>query len=229
MAGAQHDGPAMGGHTPAALTAIAGVLIMTAGWILAIAGYNQSHPAAYSPLNHFVSELGWVRASAGAWLFNRSLSVGVLLFIPLIWAVGRHLGTRLGRAAAAVGIATALSGSAVGFLPLDRLAPHLMAACCYFWGLLFMGLLFTLAFRFSARRARAKWPMLASLAVFLLCTLFLAYPKDSVVHAIRNTRTFQRPPVWHLAVMEWSVVLATNLWVLTTAAYLSARRETPDA
>jgi cytochrome bd-type quinol oxidase subunit 1 len=107
-------------HKLPPLLALTGLLLIAIGFVSAFIGYNQSIDINYSPLNHFVSELGWERVNNSAWAFNYAIAVSGLMFLPLAWAMGRNIGTKLGWISTAVSIVTLLSGSMIGVVPLDR-------------------------------------------------------------------------------------------------------------
>ena len=211
-------------ETFAVTSAVLGVVTVVTGLSLGIIAYDNSNTVTYSLLNHFVSELGWAKMSSGAWIFNLSIAIAGVMFIPLLWEMGRHLGTRLGWVTTAIGIGTAVTGSLIGMVPMDRIGPHVAVACFYFWGLLFMAIMFAAAIWFSPVRQQAKGPLLISFALFVLCLVFGMAPKGSLARAAINIGTFKRPDVWNLAIMEWSVVILTVFWVLTIAVYLLMRQ-----
>lgn len=214
--------------TLAIVSAILGVMSMVIGLSLAMFCYSSSNAAQYSPLNHFVSELGWGKMSSGAWIFNLSVVSAGVLFVPILLEMGRCIGTRLGWIATAIGVATSLSGSLVGVFPMDRLMPHLVAAVLYFWGLLLMTTMLTAAIWTSPIRGKAKLTLLTSFTLSVLCAAFVIAPKDSLIRALKNFATFKRPDVWNLAVMEWTVVVLGGFLMLTFVHHLlMARVKTP--
>jgi len=54
-------------HKLPPLLALTGLLLIAIGFVSAFIGYNQSIDINYSPLNHFVSELGWEKVNNSAW------------------------------------------------------------------------------------------------------------------------------------------------------------------
>ena len=201
----------------AAIAALLGAAIVLSGIAVAIAAYNECNRVPYCFLNHFISELGWARISPMAWAFNGAIVLGDLLFAPLLYALGRHVGTRLGYAGMGLGFFTVLAGAAVGILPLDHVKPHLSAAVLFFLGWLGTVSLFTIAFQ------TGKFPrhlVIAGIVAILLCAVFLALPKSDVLKAIEHPATFRRPPVWWLAVVEWAVFVSMLVWMIITARFL---------
>jgi len=73
----------------ALLAALAGALVLCAGTLAAVISYNNINTVPYAFTRHFVSELGWTAASRTAWLFNGSLVVGTMAFLPMMIALGR--------------------------------------------------------------------------------------------------------------------------------------------
>ena len=80
-----------------ALSGLLGVVIIIFGTEVAASAYRGRAGETYSPLNHFVSELGHAHVSAEAMLFNVSLVAGNACLVPFTlsratWA-GRQVGS----------------------------------------------------------------------------------------------------------------------------------------
>jgi len=213
----------------AALTTLLGVAIMLTGVILTIFFYNHFNAEQYSFLNHFVSELGWTKRSRMAWIFNRSLTIGSLMLLPSLYALGQqlHIRPRLGHTTMSIGLCTILAGSAVGIFPMGNMTPHLWASFLFFWGWFLTVLLFTWAFYRDRTDKTSRRMVVAGIGAALLCVVFMVFPKDSLVAAIRNINTFKRPDIWWIAIMEWAVFFSMCLWVSMAMIVLwcrSARR-----
>lgn len=200
--------------------AFAGVVVLLAGIVLSIRSFNEIHSNGYSLANHFVSELGWSRSSQAAPLFNGGLIVANLAFLPLLIVLGWSMGTRLGTLAMCFGIGALLAGTCVGIWPLDQMKAHIIAALVFFCAYTIAVLLFTLAF---CPRWNTK-PSVTMQAAGVFCCLFaaafLAFPKDSVMEAVRQAESFQRPCIWWLAVLEWCVVGTALLWACAASLVL---------
>ena len=210
-------------------TAVAGTLFSVTSIALSMVFHAPHGVPAYSLLNHFVSELGWSKHAHGAWLFNLGVAVAGAAWIPLLWEMGRHIGTVLGRVAGASGAITALAGSLVGLFPMNRIVPHLAIAGIYFSLLPVTMVLFDLAFLRSGERQEARWPIRASFIVLLAWLAFTVSPKDFLIYALQHLDTVVRPAVWGLALLEWTLLLAVGLWMLACTAYMVRRAATQSA
>lgn len=215
----------------AIIAALTGAVLLFAGTVTTVVAYREGMAEGYSVANHFVSELGWVKVSRTAWLFNGSLAVGVLAFLPAVIALGRHLQTRLGCAATGFGACAIFAGSSIGLVPMDNLKPHLGVALLFFVAWFLTTLTFTAAFwpRWSPRPSRAM--VVAGTLCCLLDLIFLALPKASLIKALQDLDAgrFQRPRIWWLTVAEWCVVLSAFLWALTAISVLwRSRPVTPE-
>jgi hypothetical membrane protein len=89
-----------------------GVLIVTS--LYAGLLYRGKAGERYSPLNHFISELGEVGTSRGAAIFNGGLITSGILLIPFFVGLGLALHSVLGWVASASGIGSALACALVG-------------------------------------------------------------------------------------------------------------------
>jgi hypothetical protein len=205
----------------AIMTAFAGAIFLFTGTFAAVISYNNLNTVPYSFANHFVSELGWTKASRTAWLFNWSLVVGAIAFLPMMIALGLHIRTRLGYVAVGFGLCAMLAASCIGVLPMGSLRPHLWAALIFFLAWFLTTLLFTLAFCPYWNPKPSRSMVIAGMLCGLFCLAFFVFPKDSLAMAIRHVGSgkWQRPHIWWLAVMEWCVVLSSCLWA-STAAWL---------
>ncbi len=212
------------GNKRAAMIAYAGVSVLLAGVVVADFFYIGPSGGAYSPLNHFISELGWGTHSPMAWVFNSCLCGGSLMLLPLLRAVGRQLRTRLGRAAMVVGVCATLSGSMVGVLPMEILKPHLCVASLFFLGWFLSVSLFTLAFCLDHNGGMPRSVVVVGVAAAVLCAVFLSLPKSDLISFLKAPDTFPRPRFWWIAFMEWSVFASMCVWVVAVSSALWRRK-----
>ena len=192
--------------------ALAGTLFLLAGIVLSIQSYNQRHSSPYSFANHFVSELGWSKMSQATAYFNWGMIAVNLSFLPMMIAIGRGIGTRIGYLAMIFGIFALTAGIGVGIWPLDDLRPHIICAIAFFWAYMLTVFLFTLAFCPRWNKNPSTTMLVTGIICCLIATAFVVLPKGSVIHAMKHLDTFQRPSIWWLAVLEWSVVGSALLW-----------------
>ena len=84
------------------LAGIAGVLAVLIGALIAGFAYRGKDGERYSPLNHFISELGEEGVSANAGWFNISLIVSGLCLLLACISLGRILPGTLARMAGVI-------------------------------------------------------------------------------------------------------------------------------
>lgn len=208
-----------------------GVLIVTALYAGLI--YRGKVGERYSPLNHFISELGEVGASRGARIFNGGLIASGLLLIPFFVGLGLALHTLLGWVATASGIGSAVACALVGCFPMNNLKPHTLVAVAFFrLGLLTMVLFgASLLLQPSARAILPRWLGVAGLlgALSYASFLFSFKPKPREIASGMGTPTDSENPldpswqmdrtrVWRLAVLEWAIFGVNVLWFLLAVA-----------
>lgn len=203
--------------------AIFGGIIFALGICMSASNFEGFSSDEYSLTNHFISELGWTRVSPLAIFFNSGLVICCLAYFPMMWMLGREIRTRLGYIAMISGFLMLGAGAAVGFLPLDALKPHLIAAFVFFWAFLITAVLFLLAFmpRWNRNPSRSMVVVGCISAAVLLS--FLIFPKDSTIRFIKDPAGFERPDFWGLVILEWSVLFSVYLWGLTAVSVLWLR------
>ena len=142
----------------ATFAALIALVLWLTGISLAVVSFNHSNAAPYYCCNHVISELGFPFASPLTWLFNGTLAIAGLMLLPISYALGAHLRTRLGYVAAGFGILTCLAISGIGMLGLKQdflhssyvfmsfLKIHLAVADVFFLGWFLTVTLFTINF-----------------------------------------------------------------------------------
>ena len=185
--------------------------------------YRGRKGVRFSPLNHFISELGERGVSDLAHVFNFGLIMGGLLLIPFLAHLGLRLNSLLGWLGCLAGFWTALSAMAVGFLPMNDLEPHTRTAMSYFRGGLATVVLFGLAILLQPA-GRAVIPREANLVSLLAISdyatfLILLNKKWSpeALNPLDPHSDAKRPRFWLLPFMEWMVFFSTMLWFLVMA------------
>jgi hypothetical membrane protein len=191
-----------------------GATVIATGSVVTALAYTGSKGEAYSPLNHFVSELGELAVSRFAAVFNTALIVGGVSFVVFMLGLAAAGRGRARYLYGAVGAIAGVGGALVGVFPMDYLRVHSLAALTFFLLGLVTVLLASIDFlrrpdpRFPGWLALLGGVTVAAFAVFLVI-LFggsgdLARPDD-------------RPEVWLLTVFEWLLIVGINLWVFLTA------------
>ncbi|CAN5909000.1 hypothetical protein BH11VER1_BH11VER1_09280 [soil metagenome] len=201
-----------------------GLLILSASMLWTAYHFKNVDGSPFNPLRNFVSELGMPKSSQAAAWFNLGIIVSSPLFFPLVCILGSRIKGWLGYAAIGVGFCALLGSVGVGFVPMDQLKLHLLAALIFFWGWLGTAFLFTVGFwrRYSFREAPSL--ILAGILTILSSIGFLAVltrtMNGPVGQAFLKPNSFKRPLVWDLAILEWCVVGSFVVWVLTAQFYL---------
>jgi len=179
----------------------------------------------FNPLRNFVSELGSEKSSRAAGVFNGSLILSSPLLFTLVYSLGMRIKGRLGYAALAMGFCALLGSTWVGFTPMDQLKLHLIAALMFFWGWLAAVFLFIIGFWRKYSFKNSPLFILAGLNALIVTGAFLAVLTRALLGipstSLQQIRTFRRPPIWDVAILEWCVVLSFFAWILAAAHFLS--------
>ncbi len=202
----------------------AGILTIALGVSLSMLFYNSTNREHYSVMNHFISELGWLRKSKMAWLFNASVVLGNILITPGLIALGCRINTKLAYVATSAGVFTAISGCAVGIITMDRLIPHINAAVLFFWGWMFTVIFFTLSIFLNLRDRRFRLMLIPGVTAIITIVIFFVLPKGTVIEALKHIDSFKRPEFWPVPMCEWLVLASQGFWLLT-ASFLLWREE----
>jgi len=189
--------------------------------------YRGKRGERFSPLNHFISELGEVGVSPAAWVFNIGLLLGGLILLPYIVGLGIALGGILGWLGTAAGIVAVLGVAAVGIFPMNNLKPHAIAAMTYFRAGLVMVFFFGLAIFFQPA-GRANIPPgtnILSLVAFIAYGTFLIMPGvkkkgQKATDILDPEQIPERPRIWAMPTLEWVVFFATILWLFGMAFFI---------
>ena len=202
----------------AAPAGIVGASVIALGSVVTAAVYRAADGQPYSPLQQFVSELGELRQSQLAGVFNLSLIVGGVCFALFMSGLAASRPGRLRLLAGAVGVAAGVGGAFVGVFPMDRLAQHSLAAMTFFnLGWIAVGLA---SLDFVVHRD-PRFPR--GLAVVGLATVvaFLAFLRELGANTTASGRLATptiRPEVWALPTLEWLTIVGMVGWVLLVGA-----------
>jgi hypothetical membrane protein len=181
--------------------------------LIAGIAYTGTAGEAFSPANHWVSELGEIGVSALALVFNVGLFVGGIAFALFMLALGVLRRSRLAWLYAAVGAAAGVSCALVGVFPMNQRSLHIVVALGFFvLGWISVALAsFDLWRRPDPRFAR--WlPLLGAITV----ALFLLFLSVYVPYLYTGTGD-DRPAVSVATVLEWLVAFGLIGWVLAAS------------
>jgi hypothetical membrane protein len=209
------------------LGSICGVLgpsIVFLGILISAVGYHGVQGQRYSPLNHFVSELGEIGVSDLAVVFNISLIIGGVLNAVFIFVLAKGIRGWLRYPLAALGLAAAICGGLVGVFPMDRLDQHIIVALGFFNLGQLAALAFSLVFLFGKNHPYPRW---LSIPGFLNTGAFLAF--NNFPSQIEEGVDFRqgmdglltnRPDFIPLALLEWVVILGILIWFFLLGIYM---------
>ena len=96
-----------------------GSSVIAIGSVVTALAYTGSKGQSYSPLNHFVSELGQLSVSRLAVVFNTSLIVGGVCFVVFILGLAAAGQGWLRYVYGLVGVIAGIFGALVGVFPMD--------------------------------------------------------------------------------------------------------------
>lgn len=205
------------------ITALAGVSgCFVVGFGLLASATHYSGKQEYSVLNHFISELGLERASSMAYVFNRSLMTGGILFMIFAMGLGNYFGKSIpAKIATATGMISTLSFSAIGYYTGDTWVAHLIVASVFFAGAMITILLFSYAM--WTNRQAGFHPAICMQGLMVAAFYFVAmlWPKELLFQSINDPEHFVRPAYWVLTMLEWGYCLMVCAWILMVSANLA--------
>jgi hypothetical membrane protein len=190
--------------------------------------YSGAQGERFSLLNHFISELGQLGVSRGAWLFNVGLMASGVLFIPYSIGLGLRIRGAWAYLGMAAGIGAGVFCAGVGIFPMNRLGPHIFTAMWFFRFGLLTALLFGISSVASPRGRERAGRMaglfsLLAVAAYAGFLVLAGFPHAGGGDPLDPSTYAHRPHFWLLAVVEWAVFFATILWFLGVALLVSAR------
>jgi hypothetical membrane protein len=210
------------------LTPLAGVVgsgVLLLGWIITGIAYRGRAGELFSPLNHFISELGQTGVSRLSTLFNLCMIAGGLLLIVFMLALGLYIDKIPGYIACAVGILAAISAILVGFFPINHGSVHKTVSIFFFWGALVAIIIFNLTIATDSKRRISRWLVVPGFISFALFTLLiLALRASPTPTAVLDPGLAVRPTVWMIAILEWLAVLSLIACVLSFSLYMYRAR-----
>jgi hypothetical membrane protein len=214
----------------------AGVALILLGSLVSGFSYRGRTGEPYSPLNHFVSELGDARYAPRAWAFNAGLFLGGLLLTVFMLGVTARIRGWFRYPFGAAALITGVAGTLVGLLPMGNgLESHAAAAMTFFNAGMATTILFSLYVLLWQESSFSRWLALpgAITAFSFFSLLYLVEPlipedqPDMPLTEALEALLWNRPVIWQTAIVEWIVVLAVLGWVLAVSLYLRrmARRQ----
>jgi len=203
--------------------------IIALGMSLSAVTYRGIDGQAYSPLNHFVSELGEVGVANLSGAFNWALILGGLITLPFMVYLAGQIRFWARWPLGLLGVLAAVFAILVGIFPMNYTNPHTFAALTFFNLGLAFAVLYSLVILFSRRQPFPKWLAIPGLIYALSFSWFTLFPSAiplEIDFEVGMSGFLQnRPDVFALAVIEWVMVLAILIWILLMAIYLIFQRK----
>jgi hypothetical membrane protein len=196
------------------------------GSLISALAYRGKSGQPYSPLNHFISELGEFGVSHLAWVFNLSLILTGLSLIPACISLGLILPGFLAKIAMIAGVITAVGLSFVGVFPMNHQKLHGTAAITFFRGGLLMVLAFSVAIA-TQNPQNLVLPRIYSLAGLPAILAFggflwMMQNSSSEKEDPLQPSELNRPKIWIMPIVEWAIFLNIVAWFLLIAIGLSS-------
>jgi hypothetical membrane protein len=183
--------------------------------VAAALAYRGSMGELYSPLNHWVSELGELGVSQLAIVFNVGLIVGGACLAIFMAALGAAREGRLRWLYVPIGVVAGVAGMLVGVFPMNQIAVHRIVALTFFMlGWIAVGLASADIWRRRDPRF-ARWlPWLGLLTVVCFICFLVVY-----VPTLTYSGTDESRPALSIAtILEWLVLIGVIGWVLAASA-----------
>jgi hypothetical membrane protein len=198
------------------LSACSGILggsVLAVGSVVAAVAYSGADRESFSPLNHFVSELGELANSEQAGVFNVSLIASGVCFAVFMIGLAASRPSRLRLLAGGVGVVAGVAGSFVGVFPMDYRAEHTFAAMSFFnLGWIAVGLA---SLDFAVNRD-PRFPRWLSVLGFATVAAFIGFLREvgANTNASGGLNSPEvRPDVWALTTLEWLTIAGILGWV----------------
>jgi hypothetical membrane protein len=196
------------------------VAVILAGMVIAAIPYRGYAGETYSPLNHFISELGEIGASHLAWVFNLGIVLGGFGLGVFLLLVSRRIDGRFRPAFRAAAVVAGAAGTAVGIYPMDYPTVHKVVSLAFFlsgWIVAAIFSLWQLRRPGSGLTRRLLVPAAVDVIVsWVFIAVFAGYrPADP------NAKIIERADVWSVPALEWASLLCLLLWLACLAIVVS--------
>jgi hypothetical protein len=203
-----------------ALLGLGSVGVILLGMLAAAIPYRGYAGEGYSPLTHFISELGEIAASRLAWAFNLGIVLGGIGLGAFLLLLADRLGGRFRIALVVIGAVAGVSGTLVGVFPMDYLATHRVVSDVFFvTGWLVAGI-FSLWLVAAPRPDFSRWLLVPGAAVVVVFLTFIAVyttyrPADPEARILVRS-----DGIWTVPFLEWASLLSLLVWFVCVSIVL---------
>ncbi|MBZ0292137.1 MAG: DUF998 domain-containing protein [Anaerolineae bacterium] len=206
------------------LAGFVGSILITIGSVITALVYVGKQGQSYSPLNHFVSELGEVGVSSAAALFNTSLIIGGIFLVIFLVGLATLLKGWFRYLFGLVGLIAGISGMLVGVFPMNNLEAHTQVALTFFNTGWIMVALFSIYILFVRSSLFPRWLVIPGVFTVLSFIAFLSSISGLSGDALAAPT--DRVAVWNVTVFEWMLIAGVMIWVfLVSLRLLQTDRE----
>lgn len=198
---------------------LASVGLLLFGILAAAIPYRGYAGEAYSPLSHFISELGEVDVSRLAWLFNLCLVVGGIGLGAFLLLLTGRLAGRYRTALTVVGLLAGVSGTLVGIFPMDYHLTHRVVSEVFFVTGWLVAVIFSLRLLTAPSSVFPRWLVAPGTVVGSVFLAFIAV--YSTYHPVdADARILNRPDIWTVPMFEWASLLSLLVWFVCVSVVL---------
>ena len=198
----------------AQLAGILGPLALGAAALVTALAYRGAANEAYSPFNHWVSELGEGGVSDLPQVFDAGLMVGGVCFVVLMIGLGITRGGRLALLYAAIGAISGIAGILVGIYPMNFPAQHTIVAQTFFNLGWIAVLLASIDFWRRPDHRFPRWLSVLGVATVAAFIGFLA-----AYYGLFGDSTLapaaDRPAFTIATTLEWAVLIGIMAWAFS--------------
>jgi hypothetical membrane protein len=182
--------------------------------------YRGAAGEAYSPLNHFISELGEIAVSRLAWAFNLGVVLGGAGLGLFVLVLAQRLSGRSRAVLSMAGLAAGVFGAMVGIFPMDYHATHRVASALFFLSAWLVPAIFSVWLLTAPRPGYSRWLLAPGAAAVGVSLTFIA-----IYATYRPTNPdgpiVGRPAVfWSVPFLEWASLLSIMVWLVCVSAAL---------
>ncbi len=199
------------------------VAIIGIASVVAAIPYRGSAGEGYSPLDHYISELGEVGQSQLAAWFDIALIVGGAGLAAFAILLGGRMSGRLRYLFLLFAVVSGISGTLVGVFPMNDLRVHRVVAGLFFE----TGWLMVLVFCIWLARGGSgfgRWLLIpGAVAVVASLGFILVYAGADGGSAFAAPTV--RPAISAITVMEWAALITLLAWFVAVAIDVGRRRD----